>query len=552
MTTTIHLKNGKVFDPTNRVFNKKKDVFISDGKIVKSLKKKADRIIDCTDKIIMPGAIDLHTHIGGGKVNIARLMLQEFHNNSDRDYDLTADFVPSTLKTGLQYIGMGYTSCFEPALLPMNARQSHSEMADIPFVDKGGYALLGNDDYLLNLISRGAHQSEINDYVAFILKASQCIGIKVVNAGGINAFKFNQRALDVDEKSIRYKITPRKIVNVLARAVYELGVPHPLHVHCSNLGVPGNFKSTIETIKAAEGLPIHITHIQFHSYGDNGDRKFSSASAEITEYLNKVPNLTCDVGQVMFGQTVTMSGDSMTQHKNHKHAHPKKWLCMDIECDAGCGVVPFKYRDQSFVNALQWAIGLETFLLAEDAEKIFLTTDHPNGGPFTSYPHLIKLLMDKTFRDDLLARLAIDISEHTILKDIKREYTLSEIATMTRSAPAKILGLKNKGSLSDGADADITVYDTRLSDIEDMFAHPSHVIKDGILVVKNGEIKDYIWGKTQVVRPEYDPSIVKKLDKHFKKYNTIGLSNFVISNDEMSEVIGSDVNINDCLRKRIS
>ena len=74
--TTIHLKNGKVFDPTNRVFNKKKDVFINDGKIVKSLKKKADRIIDCTDKIVMPVAIDLHTHIEGGKVNIARLMLR--------------------------------------------------------------------------------------------------------------------------------------------------------------------------------------------------------------------------------------------------------------------------------------------------------------------------------------------------------------------------------------------------------------------------------------------------------------------------------------------
>ena len=549
---TIHLKNGHVFDPANRIYNKKKDIFIQDGIVVKSLKKKADQIIDCIDKIVMPGAIDLHTHIGGGKVNIARLMLQEFHNNSDRDYDLTADFVPSTLKTGLQYIGMGYTSCFEPALLPMNARQSHSEMADIPFVDKGGYALLGNDDYLLNMIATGAHQTEINDYVAFILKASQCIGIKVVNAGGINAFKFNQRALDVDEQSIRYKITPRKIVNVLARAVYELGVPHPLHVHCSNLGVPGNFKSTIETIKAAEGLPIHITHIQFHSYGDNGDRKFSSASAEITEYLNKVPNLTCDVGQIMFGQTVTMSGDSMKQHKNHKHAHPKKWLCMDIECEAGCGVVPFKYRDQSFVNALQWAIGLETFLLAEDAEKIFLTTDHPNGGPFTSYPHLIKLLMDKTFRDDLLDRLAVDIKEHTILKDIKREYTLSEIATMTRSAPAKILGLKNKGSLSIGSDADITVYDKKLNDIEEMFAHPSHVIKDGILVVKDSIVQDYIWGKTQVVRPEYDNSIEKKLDKHFKKFNTVGLTNFVISNDEMSEVIGSDVNINDCLRKRIS
>ena len=550
--SSLHLKNGKVFDPSNNTFNKKRDVYINNGKIVKSLDKKAIQTIDCKDKIIMPGAIDLHTHIGGGKVNIARLMLQEFHNNSDNDYDLTANFVPSTLKTGLQYIEMGYTSCFEPALLPINARQSHAEMADIPFIDKGGYALLGNDDFLLDLISRGADQSEINDYVAFVIKASQCIGIKVVNPGGINAFKFNQRALNVDEKSIRYKITPRKIVRILARAVYELGIPHPLHVHCSNLGVPGNFKSTIETIKAAEGLPIHITHIQFHSYGNNGDRNFSSASAEITEHLNKIPNLTCDVGQVLFGQTATMSGDSMKQHANHKHAHPDKWLCMDIECEAGCGVVPFKYTDQSFVNALQWAIGLETFLLAEDANKIFLTTDHPNGAPFTSYPHLIKLLMDKTFRDDLLDQMSTDISQHTILKDIKREYTLSEIATMTRSAPARILGLENKGSLSENADADITIYDSNINDVEEMFAHPSHVIKDGVEVVRNGEIKNYMWGKTQVVKPEHDPSIEKKLDKYFKKFHTIGLSNYIISNDEMSETIGSDININECLRKRIS
>ena len=67
--------------------------------------------------------------------------------------------------------------------------------------------------------------------------------------------------------------------------------------------------------------------------------------------------------------------------------------------------------------------------------------------------------MDKTFRDDLLDQMSVDISKHTILKDIKREYTMSEIATMTRSAPAKILGLRSKGSLSEGADADITVYE---------------------------------------------------------------------------------------------
>ena len=91
----------------------------------------------------------------------------------------------------------------------------------------------------------------------------------------------------------------------------------------------------------------------------------------------------------------------MRQYDGHWHAHPKKWVMMDIECDAGCGVVPFQYQDKSFVNALQWAIGLELFLLVDDPWRIFLTTDHPNGAPFTTYPHLIRLLMDRSFRNDM-------------------------------------------------------------------------------------------------------------------------------------------------------
>ena len=546
------LKSGNVYDPHNKIFNVKKDIYIQDGSIIdkKNIKSKVDKVINCSNKIVMPGAIDMHTHIGGGKVNIARLMLEEFHNEQDPNFDSTSIIAPSTLKTGLKYIEMGYTSCFEPALLPANARQAHAEMSDIPFIDKGGYVLLGNDDYFLDLVRKKASQSSINDYIAFVLKATQCIGVKVVNPGGINAFKFNQRALNVDEKSKYYDITPRDIVSVLTRGIQDLGIPHPLHVHCSNLGVPGNFLSTIETIKAANGLPIHLTHIQFQSYGNNGDKGFSSAAVEISNFLNKIPNLTCDVGQIMFGQTVTMSGDSMTQHKNHKHAHPNKWMCMDIECEAGCGVVPFKYKDKSFVNALQWAIGLEIFLLAEDPWKVFLTTDHPNGAPFTSYPHLIKLLMDKTFRNDILNQLPKDILDHTILHTLNREYTLNEIAIMTRSAPAKILGLTKKGNFSNGSDADVTIYDKNKKDPEEMFAHPSMVLKDGTVVVENGKIKEYVWGKTQTVAPEYDKSIEKNLGRFFEKYHTMKLDNYIISDDEMERLVGSPVHINKCKHKR--
>jgi formylmethanofuran dehydrogenase subunit A len=246
------------------------------------------------------------------------------------------------------------------------------------------------------------------------------MGVKVVNPGGISAFKFNQRRLDVDGTHTHWGITPRQVVTTLARAVHELGLAHPLHIHASNLGAAGNIASTLATIDALEGLPGHLTHVQFHSYGKEGPYKFSSAAHELAEAVNAHPNVSIDVGQVIFGQTVTASGDTMSQLATAALAHPRKWTGADIECVGGCGVVPFKYREQSYVNALQWCIGLELFLLIKDPWRVVLTTDHPNGGPFTSYPHLIRLLMDKGFRNEQLARLHPDVAAQSALKDLTR------------------------------------------------------------------------------------------------------------------------------------
>ena len=351
----------------------------------------------------------------------------------------SGSIAPSSFVTGYRYAEMGYTACFEPAMMPVNARQSHLEMADTPMLDTGAYVLLGNDDFLLRLLNSGKEQPVINDYVAWTIHAARAMGVKVVNPGGISAFKFNQRKLDLDEKNNYYEITPRTVLSALLDALEALGVPHPLHVHGCNLGVPGNYLTTLETIAAAEGRPLHLTHVQFHSYGAEGDRKFSSAAAQLAEAVNRNRNVSIDVGQIMFGQTITASADSMMQHRGHIHANPKKWVCMDIECEAGCGVVPFRYRDRNFVNALQWCIGLEIFLLVQDPWRVFLTTDHPNGAPFTSYPHLIRLLMDKSFRADMLATINKDAANASILSTLDREYSLYEIAVITRAAPARSL-----------------------------------------------------------------------------------------------------------------
>ena len=547
----IKLTGGEIYDPIHKVNGEKQDLYIINGEIQKNLgaEEKIETTYDVSNCIVMAGAIDLHTHIGGGKVNIARtMMLEDEHAHPHQGSSICRSgngrIVPSSFTTGYRYAEMGYTACFEPAVLPVNARQAHMEMADTPMVDTGGYVLLGNDDFLLNLLRKGASQRVINDYVAWILDASQCIGIKVVNAGGIHAFKYNQRRLDVDETGPT-GVNPRQIITALSKSVNELGITHPLHVHASNLGVPGNYNSTLATMDAAEGLPIHLTHIQFHSYGTEGDHKFSSAACEIAEAINTKQNVSADVGQIMFGQTITTSGDTMMQYFGHDHAKPRKWTVMDIECEAGCGVMPFKYRDKSFVNALQWAIGLEIFLQVTDPWRIFLTTDHPNGAPFTSYPHLIKLLMDRSFRNDAFSILHDNAQKMSNLAAMDREYSLYEIAIMTRAAPAKILGLENHGHLGNGANANITIY-RKQDDIEQMFSKPAYVFKNGTLVVKDGEIKETVKGFTHVVKPEFDHTIEKPLKKYFDDYQTIAFDNFKISNDEMVECIGTETQLHPC------
>lgn len=536
----IKLSGGKVYDPANSVNGEARDVYVNGGKIVApDPSARVDKEYDLKGRVVMAGAIDPHTHIGGGKVTIARTLMPEDHQidevaHTELTRAGTGHALPSTMITGYRYAEMGYTAGFEPAVLPANARQAHMELGDTPMIDKGGFVMLGSDDFMLRLISKKKDFELIKDYIAWTMHAAQAIAVKIVNPGGISAFKFNQRKLDLDERHPFYDLTPRDIVVTLARGLTELGVTHPVHVHGCNLGIPGNVELTLATIRAADGLPLHLTHIQFHSYGVEGDRHFSSGAARIAELVNKNPNVSIDVGQVLFGQTCTASGDSMRLYAGAKNADPKKWVVMDIECDAGCGVVPFRYRDKSFVHSLQWAIGLETFLLCEDPWRIFLTTDHPNGAPFFCYPHLIKLLMDRGFRQDMMLKINPESLKYSSLPTLEREYSLYEIAICTRAGPARSLGLKDRGHLGPGASADITVYFDK-ADREAMFTTPELVFKNGELIVRDGKVIKVVQGATHVSRPEYDKGIEKLLKEYFDRYHTMRMENFRLSDDEIIE-----------------
>jgi len=436
---------------------------------------------------------------------------------------------------------MGYTTVVEPAMLPVNALDVHLQMADIPILDTAALAILGNDDLLLRLMRAKAGQNQINDYVAWTLNATRALGLKIINAGGANAFKSNVRQFDLDDIVPDYGVSSRQILQTLQTAACQLGVPHPPHVHCNNLGVPGNVDTIVATMEAAQGLPMHLAHVQFYAYGSEGAKGFSSAAAKLLEAFNRHPNITMDVGQVLFGQTVTISGDIIAQYSRHADASPSKYVMWDAETEGSGGVVPYRYREASFVNTLQWAIGLELFLLAEAPERLFFTTDHPNGAPFTAYPELLRLLMDADYRQQCMVRLNQEALSLTLLPELKRELTLSEVATMTRSAAAKLMGFTDRGHLAPGAIADVAVYDPsrpagqRHPDYRAMFADAALLFKNGQLVVQDGIVVERPLGLAQTVTPVYDAGITRTVKQHFDRFYSLNLSQYGVNDADFGE-----------------
>jgi formylmethanofuran dehydrogenase subunit A len=196
-------------------------------------------------------------------------------------------------------------------------------------------------------------------------------------------------------------------------------------------------------------------------------------------------------------------------------------------------VIPIEYRPQrSLIHAVQWAIALEWYLLMEDPWRVVMTSDHPNGGAFYHYPEIIYLLMDKCFRDEFLSQMPEAIRERSVLADLTREYSLYEIAIITRAAPARVLGMKDKGHLGTGAHADITIYAPQ-QNRQEMFERPRWVFKDGEMVVADGEIQAHHFGRTFFTAPEFDQEFLPQIKDWFNDNYSIRFGNYQIDEGEL-------------------
>ncbi|MEM1659998.1 MAG: formylmethanofuran dehydrogenase subunit A [Candidatus Bathyarchaeia archaeon] len=545
------IKNGYVFDPINGINGEKMDIAVKDGKIVEEVNEHRAKVIDATGMTVMPGGIDIHSHIAGGKVNAGRLLRPEDHfKDVERKTAITRSGVgysiPSTFTTGYRYARMGWTTVMDPAMPPLEAKHTHEELSDTPIIDKASYPLLGDWWFVLEYL-RDGNIEECARHVAWMIKVTKGYAIKLVNPGGLETWGFGRNVKSIDDPVPYFNVTPREIIRGLCRVNKLLHLPHTIHVHTNNLGVPGNYQTTLDTMKCVEDLAednkpvIHITHVQFCAFKGEDWRTLHSGAEDIAKYINSHNHVTIDMGQVVFTDTTTMTADGPFQFTLYMLSG-NKWVNHDVETETSSGIVPFHYKPKNAVHATQWSIGLELALLIKDPWKVMLTTDHPNAGPFIAYPKIISWLMSRKAREATMKKISEKAKKRSLLPSIDRELSLYEIAVLTRAAQAKALGLENKGHLGVGADADIAIYNinpetlnpsTDYTLIERAFQRAAYTIKGGDVVVKDGEVIAHKFGATMWVNVKLcepcEIEVDRDMQKRFKEYWTVEYENYPVT-----------------------
>ena len=262
------------------------------------------------------------------------------------------------------------------------------------------------------------------------------------------------------------------VAKLLAGIDSEKGGAAP-RVHLPHLAAGEGFSTLESFLQKLGGRRCHISHLSHHCF-DRVGKKLVPAAQKAARLLDKHKNVTFDSAPISFGSTLiftaekTLSDRIASVAKKERVGHPKSPYT----------ALPYNYLKECYIDAMLWINGMEFLLYLEDLSKASLSVDFPSGGRLESYPFIIACLMDREKRNAFLRVLNPDAVNASTLKSIKREYSLFEIAAITRSSPAAACAFDNRGSLREASLADIVLYEPH-SDIEKMFANPRHVIMGG-------------------------------------------------------------------------
>ena len=263
------------------------------------------------------------------------------------------------------------------------------------------------------------------------------------------------------------------------------------------------------------GKPLHLAHLQFYAYGKDGKRGFSSGAAQLADAVNATPNVTIDVGQVMFRQTVTISCDVVRQYSSIGTAKPRKSVIFDGEVERRRRRALSLQGRQTSTTPSNGRRASNSSCSSTNPAQVFFTTDHPNGAPYTTYPDLFALIMSRDLRNKWMADLPKEAIELTTLPSIEREYSLQRNRDHDARRPGEAARPQGPRPSDAGRPRRCRGLRRRSGRSGRAFRHAHLVFKDGDLVVRDGKITHYRPGRALTVQPTLDSNIDRRLSRYY-------------------------------------
>ena len=548
MEKTI-IKNGLVFDPLNKIAGEVKDILIQDGRIVEKFSDESDvRSIDANNKTVIPAALDIHTHVASQQVNWARLIGANNSEFKEIWKGLTLDYIAKS------YIANGYTFILEANVFPSLARQTIFNFKNLPVLDK---AMLLNASNLwpLELEFQRGKIDNMAVFLSDLLSITKGFGFKVYNPFESESWNFKDLRKDVSTKGRLYNFSALDVYENLTKANEHLGLPHSIHAHIEGyeqIKAKNNLFTILNKIKSLGLEPnshqdsklkrsqiFHIAHASAYNVDGN--------NSELINSLNEDNNIDVDLGFIGFDKiNPLITSDRRLINSLLKDNGDENGIALissAVESEGDTFATLRNFDKKNIQDCILWANGIDIALKVDNKWQLQFSVNYPNYSNINNVPEIATWLVSKDARDKFMTGMNKEFLKNNTLQDNDKTLTFNEFIILTRASPAKSLGLGNiKGSLCEGADADLNILDLNINDIDiskdyerlrNALSNIEYVIKSGEIIKHKEKINlthqgKIFWSKGKVEVADKDLIMNSKRD-FYQKYCSVFYESLKIS-----------------------
>ncbi|MFW9866427.1 MAG: amidohydrolase family protein [Candidatus Thorarchaeota archaeon] len=543
------IKNGLVYDPINNINGEKKDILIESGTIVDSFTNNKDiKEINANGKTVIPSAIDIHTHVASQQVNWVRLLGLNNAQFNEIWHGLTLD------KIARDYVSMGYSFILEANTFPSLAKQTVFNFQQLPVLDKGMLLNISNM-WPLELEFQRGKVEDMAVFLSDLLSKTYGFGFKVYNPFECEQWNLKELREDLAQQGRLYNFTALNVYENTVKCVELLGLPHSAHIHIEgyeneigkenlfsvlnkikSLNVGSNPKTSL-ALKREQIL--HVAHVNTYAIDGNNE--------EIIKFFNENQNFGMDLSFVGFNQlNPLITSDrrvinSMLTMDSIDSS--KKLITSAVEFEGDLFASLRALSKDNYKDCTLWANALDIVLNIKNKQQISFSLNFPNYANLTDIPEITTWLVSKKARNRFMEGMNKDFLKDNTLQNNEETLNFSEFIIITRTAPAKSLGLGSiKGNLGVGADGDLNVLDVNFNEV-DISENPDilksalnnleYVIKSGEIVKKQNELVldnhgCIFWAKGKVDLKEKD-YIMSKKKEFYEKYSSLFYDSLSVS-----------------------